>query len=896
MPVPSKTHRAEVKYNVTTEFPHLGLHSAAATGNVGLVKYALSHGQPINSVLDGVLPLHAACSGGSEFVVKLLIENGADVNAPRLPRRYSNDKNRDASAPIVGTSGSTPLHFAAANGHIAVIQTLLLHGAHPDRPDKHGVTPEALARQNGWIEASNIIRDWHQNKNRDLAAREEPVLDDEHAAAMSVCSIDSKRLRVKRSIDTALHLLKQSSSSHLNVSSDGGSSSALPPHPSSSPDQSASSGLNAFSKYTFYPRLPDADDDEAHARRPSLPHIYDKQPRKASTSSYSSRRPSSAGTSAEPAPPRNRKITSKYSLLNLFKKSAADTTNPQVVVEPASSSSASAEPSPRGLPGDLPDSSNSNTQLSPRPRLPSDAGHIHVPSVSTTDYAYERAGSDGVPSSSPPVRPGILRAHQRSSSGSQDSSRASTPRTLRFDSSSSTNLWRQGRRAYRSGSGSADNRPGSAGSVVSVKGTTESAPATRASFEFDTAVADDEDDEDDDEYGVPIVQAAPKSRLAELRTEGRPRGHSVASSTSSLSPILSPGNIVEATSAEFPFSINQPPPIDDHLDVPKGDNRARGDSVSSTSTDGSVNPQLSSSSNTTASSNGSDMLTTPAPSVHTLPLPKQRQGSDAAERRQRIPLDIQIRSVSSHAQAEALVQRAQRSILEMEESPVVEQEEVPKSARSPLSARLAAYGESLALERRLKQEAAVAAGLGVNDAVADERTSTSTIEVEDRGLRKGERVRARTLTRPSTGSSERQTGDYPMFSHHRFSRSTSNIDALAYTEFSDVLHTPLPSYTTPHHSASLSETAVYPSPTPPHASRPRSRTPDPESPVMSAALNRVPTAPAQEPLPRHIATASKLTRMGFSGPDVNAGTSPKQGGHKARFGIKSFMHSFKGKA
>lgn len=63
--------------------PHLGLHSAAANGNIGLVQYALSHGQPINSVLDGVLPLHAACSGGNDLVVKLLIEKGADVNASR---------------------------------------------------------------------------------------------------------------------------------------------------------------------------------------------------------------------------------------------------------------------------------------------------------------------------------------------------------------------------------------------------------------------------------------------------------------------------------------------------------------------------------------------------------------------------------------------------------------------------------------------------------------------------------------------------------------------------------------------------------------------------------------------------------------------------------------------
>ncbi|KAL1723799.1 ankyrin repeat-containing domain protein, partial [Schizophyllum commune] len=128
-----------------------GLHAAAATGNMGLVEYALARGQPVNSVLDGVLPLHAACAGGSEPVVKLLIDHGADVNGPRpyssllasrrLPRRYSNEKN----TVIIGTSGSTPLHFAAANGNTNIVKLLLRRGAIADRPDKHGITPEMVA-------------------------------------------------------------------------------------------------------------------------------------------------------------------------------------------------------------------------------------------------------------------------------------------------------------------------------------------------------------------------------------------------------------------------------------------------------------------------------------------------------------------------------------------------------------------------------------------------------------------------------------------------------------------------------------------------------------------------------------------------------------------------------
>ena len=99
MLAPSRHHRAVAKFNVSTDcmspslltflyyltpsVPHLGLHSAAVSGDIGLVQYALSHGQPVNSVLDGVLPLHAACAGGNDLVVNLLIKHGADVNASR---------------------------------------------------------------------------------------------------------------------------------------------------------------------------------------------------------------------------------------------------------------------------------------------------------------------------------------------------------------------------------------------------------------------------------------------------------------------------------------------------------------------------------------------------------------------------------------------------------------------------------------------------------------------------------------------------------------------------------------------------------------------------------------------------------------------------------------------
>ncbi|KAI9598982.1 ankyrin repeat-containing domain protein, partial [Syncephalis fuscata] len=94
---------------------NLGLHQGAATGNVGLVKFALELGQPVNSVLNGVLPIHVACCSNSVQTVQMLLDHGADVNARRYPRKYSGD--RVILPAKVNANGSTALHFAAANGN-----------------------------------------------------------------------------------------------------------------------------------------------------------------------------------------------------------------------------------------------------------------------------------------------------------------------------------------------------------------------------------------------------------------------------------------------------------------------------------------------------------------------------------------------------------------------------------------------------------------------------------------------------------------------------------------------------------------------------------------------------------------------------------------------------------
>ncbi|KAJ8293216.1 Hybrid signal transduction histidine kinase K [Rhodotorula toruloides] len=124
-----------------------------------LVQYALSHGQPVNSILSGVLPLHAAASSGNETVVRMLIEAGADVNSPRLSRRFTREGSKERGV-SVGTQGSTPLHFAAANGHLAILHLLLSYGADPRIPEKAGITPEQIAVSNGHLDAAEVLRGW----------------------------------------------------------------------------------------------------------------------------------------------------------------------------------------------------------------------------------------------------------------------------------------------------------------------------------------------------------------------------------------------------------------------------------------------------------------------------------------------------------------------------------------------------------------------------------------------------------------------------------------------------------------------------------------------------------------------------------------------------------------
>jgi ankyrin repeat protein len=76
------------------------------------------------------------------YVVRLLVENGADVNAKTVPGLETGAFMRD-----VRTKGETPLHRAAAYADELTIKYLIQNGADKEAKDVHGNSPMSWASE-----------------------------------------------------------------------------------------------------------------------------------------------------------------------------------------------------------------------------------------------------------------------------------------------------------------------------------------------------------------------------------------------------------------------------------------------------------------------------------------------------------------------------------------------------------------------------------------------------------------------------------------------------------------------------------------------------------------------------------------------------------------------------
>ncbi len=124
------------------------LGNAAFFGHWKVCDFLIRHGANVNAHVNETheTPLHNALAKAGRpyylYTVKILVENGADVNAKTIPNVETGAFMRD-----VRTKGETSLHRAAAYADERTIQYLIDHGAKVDAKDAHGDSPLTWASE-----------------------------------------------------------------------------------------------------------------------------------------------------------------------------------------------------------------------------------------------------------------------------------------------------------------------------------------------------------------------------------------------------------------------------------------------------------------------------------------------------------------------------------------------------------------------------------------------------------------------------------------------------------------------------------------------------------------------------------------------------------------------------
>jgi hypothetical protein len=109
---------------------------AALKGQLALAKLLISKDADVNKT--GWTPLHYAATNGHVDLIQLLLDNHAFV---------------DAASP----NGSTPLMLAAQYGTPQAVKLLLDEGAEPLQKNEQGLTPIDFARRASRIDAERLI-------------------------------------------------------------------------------------------------------------------------------------------------------------------------------------------------------------------------------------------------------------------------------------------------------------------------------------------------------------------------------------------------------------------------------------------------------------------------------------------------------------------------------------------------------------------------------------------------------------------------------------------------------------------------------------------------------------------------------------------------------------------
>lgn len=120
-------------------FTPLGL--ACYFGQFEVARYLVLKGANVNLPSNNgfnVFPIHSAAAGNYTDIVRLLIDNEANVNVKQQ-------------------AGVTPLHSAAQNGNLEMLILLLEKGADVGARMEGGKQPADLAREKGFTDIAEIL-------------------------------------------------------------------------------------------------------------------------------------------------------------------------------------------------------------------------------------------------------------------------------------------------------------------------------------------------------------------------------------------------------------------------------------------------------------------------------------------------------------------------------------------------------------------------------------------------------------------------------------------------------------------------------------------------------------------------------------------------------------------
>jgi ankyrin repeat protein len=134
---------------------------SARTGNLNAVKLLLDRGANVNGAdeFKGYTPLMFAATENQPEVAKLLIEKGADVNAHSRHFEFGELKSASGGALMERAEGGmTPLQYAAREGNIETAKVLIDAGADVNAPEpQHDFTPMLIAIYNGKYDFASLL-------------------------------------------------------------------------------------------------------------------------------------------------------------------------------------------------------------------------------------------------------------------------------------------------------------------------------------------------------------------------------------------------------------------------------------------------------------------------------------------------------------------------------------------------------------------------------------------------------------------------------------------------------------------------------------------------------------------------------------------------------------------